>query len=78
MFLSQRSQCKFSEDYVGSGQSGIVGIGYGNEADLKRAVAFVGPISVAIDARSMSFRVRPHSNSSHFMIILKELTHTHF
>lgn len=54
---TQQGQCKFSEQNIGSRQSGIVAIDYGNESDLKTAVALVGPVSVAVDGRSNSFRV---------------------
>ena len=56
-FKSQKGQCKFSKDYIGARESGVVAIGYGDESDLKAAVALKGPVSVAVDARSSSFRV---------------------
>lgn len=49
-------KCHFSRRRVGATDSGYVDIESGNERQLKRAVATVGPISVAIDASHQSFQ----------------------
>lgn len=50
--------CNFSYDGVGATMSGIVMIRSGSESDLQAAVAFAGPVAVAVDASSTAFRVR--------------------
>lgn len=50
-------QCQFDEDAVGATMSGMVVIKPGSESELQAAVAYVGPVSVAVDASSNGFRV---------------------
>ena len=57
----QQGQCKFSKNYVGARESGVVAIEYGDESAMKVAVALRGPVSAAVDARSSSFRVSPYN-----------------
>ena len=54
----QQQLCMFDETNVGAEISGMVRIKSGSEKDLLAAVATVGPISVAVDASSKSFRVK--------------------
>uniref|UniRef100_A0A2R5LIH6 Putative cathepsin l-like cysteine proteinase b n=1 Tax=Ornithodoros turicata TaxID=34597 RepID=A0A2R5LIH6_9ACAR len=48
--------CEFRKSRVGATDSGFVDIESGSELKLKRAVATVGPVSVAIDASHESFQ----------------------
>lgn len=49
--------CRFKKEDVGATDSGFVDIEQGNEDDLTRALANVGPIAVAIDAAHQSFQL---------------------
>ena len=53
----QQSSCGYSESGCGARISGSVGIKSGSEEDLQSAVAYIGHIAVAVDARSSGFRV---------------------
>ena len=48
--------CSFKTANIGATCSGLIDIPSGNEDDLTKAVASVGPISVAIDASHVSFQ----------------------
>ncbi|XP_064383110.1 procathepsin L-like isoform X2 [Halichondria panicea] len=48
--------CNFSYEEIGATMSGIVIIRAGSETDLQAAVAFAGPVTVAVDASSTEFR----------------------
>ncbi|KAH8020453.1 hypothetical protein HPB51_001751 [Rhipicephalus microplus] len=48
--------CHFNKSDVGATDSGFVDIPEGDENKLKKAVAMVGPVSVAIDASHESFQ----------------------
>nr|AFQ98385.1 cathepsin L [Rhipicephalus microplus]AGK88364.1 cathepsin L [Rhipicephalus microplus] len=50
-------ECRFKKEDVGATDTGYVEIKAGSEDDLKKAVATVGPISVAIDASHSSFQL---------------------
>ncbi|XP_061164739.1 procathepsin L-like [Saccostrea echinata] len=50
-------KCKFRPSNVGAKCTGIVNIPSGNELQLQKAVASVGPISVAIDASVKTFHL---------------------
>jgi len=50
-------KCKFQRKSVGATLRNYTDIPSGSEADLKEAVATVGPISVAIDASQTSFQL---------------------
>ena len=50
--------CSYSKSGRGARISGSISITSGSEEDLQSAVANIGPISVAVDARSTAFRVR--------------------
>jgi hypothetical protein len=54
--LFQDGQCRYDPSHIGATAVGITDIEYGDEEQLKQAVATVGPISVAIDASLSSFR----------------------
>lgn len=45
--------------------SGTVSIKSGSESDLQNAVAFVGPVSTAVDASSNGFKV----STSHSIVL---------
>lgn len=49
-------ECHFSPKSVGATDKGFVDIKQADEEDLKKAVATVGPVSVAIDASHQSFQ----------------------
>ncbi|KAK2843706.1 hypothetical protein Q7C36_011921 [Tachysurus vachellii] len=49
--------CRFNSDTVGATCNGYVNINSGDEKALQEAVAFIGPISVAIDAAHISFQL---------------------
>ena len=53
----QQVGCSYSVSGRGASMSGTVIISSGSEEDLQSAVTNVGPISVAVDARSSTFRV---------------------
>lgn len=55
-FLSQDDTCRFKKSAVGATCTGFVDIPSGDEDALKKAVATIGPISVAIDASHDSFQ----------------------
>lgn len=48
--------CKFKKQDVGATVTGFVSVKENSEEDLKKAVATVGPVSVAIDASRQSFQ----------------------
>nr|QCT84047.1 cathepsin L-like cysteine proteinase A [Haemaphysalis flava] len=56
-YTAQDGDCKFKKADVGATDTGFVDIEQGSEDDLKKAVATVGPISVAIDASHGSFQL---------------------
>ncbi|XP_065343397.1 procathepsin L-like [Cloeon dipterum] len=56
-YEGQDGKCRFNASNIGATDSGFVDIEEGNEDKLKEAVATIGPISVAIDASSDSFRI---------------------
>lgn len=49
--------CHFTKQNVGATDKGFVDIKQGDENDLLKAVASVGPVSVAIDASQPSFQL---------------------
>lgn len=53
--MQDESSCKYKAKNSGATISSYVDIKSGSEAQLKKAVATVGPISVAIDASADSF-----------------------
>lgn len=55
--FTQQMPCTFSYKDVAATMSGIIMIRSGSETDLQAAVAFAGPIAVAVDASSTAFRV---------------------
>ena len=54
----QQSSCSFSTKNVGATMSNFINIPSGDETSLQKAVAYVGPVSVAVDAANKAFRVR--------------------
>ncbi|XP_069685804.1 cathepsin L-like peptidase isoform X2 [Periplaneta americana] len=54
-YEAQNDTCRFNLEHVGATDVGFVDLKSGSEADLQAAVATVGPISVGVDARSLSF-----------------------
>jgi len=55
-YKGYQDTCKFNSKNVGATDTGLVQIKYGDENDLKNAVATIGPIAVAIDASHDSFQ----------------------
>lgn len=56
-YTARGGKCLFKKDNVGATCTGLVDIKKGSEADLLKAVASIGPISVAIDAGHQSFQL---------------------
>lgn len=54
-YKGKDENCRFNKDTVGATDNGFVDIKSGSEDDLKKAVATMGPVSVAIDASSDGF-----------------------
>lgn len=52
----QDEKCRFNPDDSGATDTGFVDVESGNEDKLKKAIASVGPVSVAIDASHESFQ----------------------
>uniref|UniRef100_A0A2P2HWT1 Cathepsin L1-like n=1 Tax=Hirondellea gigas TaxID=1518452 RepID=A0A2P2HWT1_9CRUS len=55
-YMGIDEQCEFKKSDVGADDTGFVDIKSGNERALKKAVATVGPVSIAIDASQPSFQ----------------------
>ena len=55
-YKAEDGKCKFNQNNIGATCTGYVSIGKKDCAALKKAVATVGPISVAMDASEMSFQ----------------------
>ena len=53
----QNGFCKFKKNDVGATEKGCMDIKMDSEMDLQKAVATVGPISVAMDAGHNSFQL---------------------
>ncbi|KAG1664216.1 Cathepsin L [Nymphon striatum] len=56
-YTAKDGSCHFKKQDIGATDSGFVDITSGDENALKKAVATVGPISVAIDASHQSFQL---------------------
>ena len=50
--------CAFDPNAIGADITGIITITQGSEYHLQTALAYAGPISIAVDASTNSFRVR--------------------
>lgn len=59
-YEAEDDKCRFKPADVGATDSGYVDIASGDEDALMKAVATVGPISVAIDASHFSFQLYRH------------------
>lgn len=59
-YEASEEQCRFQRSCVGASCTGHVDIPHGEEDALKKALATVGPISVAIDAGHRSFQLYKH------------------
>ena len=57
---TQQSSCQFNVSSGVTRINGTVAISQGSETHLQSALANVGPVSVAIDASTRSFRVSEH------------------
>lgn len=57
---TQQSSCQFNISSGVTRIKGTVAIAQGNETQLQSALANIGPVSVAIDASTRSFRVSEH------------------
>ena len=57
--------CSYTTSDRGATMSSSISISSGSEGDLQSAVANIGPISIAVDARSNGFRVRLYSTEAH-------------
>ncbi|CAN8017722.1 unnamed protein product, partial [Ixodes persulcatus] len=55
-YTGEDGQCVFDKSNVGATDNGFVDVQTGDETQLMKAVASVGPISVAIDASHISFQ----------------------
>lgn len=55
-YQGMQMPCNFTSGGVGATMSGVVTIPMGSEYDLMAAVSYAGPVSVAVDASSTSFR----------------------
>jgi len=59
-YNAHENDCHFKRNSVGETDKGFVDIPQGSESALKKAVATVGPVSVAIDASNESFQFYSH------------------
>jgi len=55
-YEAKNGKCRYNVANVGADDTGFTDIKQGDESDLEAAIATIGPISVAIDASSMSFQ----------------------
>ena len=62
----QQSYCKYTTGGIGAEITGSIQVASGSEEDLQSAVAYVGPIAVAVDASSSAFRVS-HTQRKSFL-----------
>lgn len=62
----QQRECRYSSQYTGASQRGIIAIKSGDESALLSAVYSVGPVAVAVDGRSNAFKV---SKAPYFRLI---------
>ena len=53
----QQYSCSYTQNGMSAQMSGCVRITQSSETDLLTAVAYVGPVSVAVDANNNAFRV---------------------
>lgn len=65
----QQMRCSFDKYSVGADITGIISITEGNEYHLQSALATAGPISVAVDATTNSFRVSTYKHSIGHMTV---------
>lgn len=61
--------CKYNAKNTGATDKGFVDIPSGNEEALKKAIATVGPVSVAIDASHESFQFYSEGVYCKFLLI---------
>jgi cathepsin L len=61
-YHAEDGSCHFNKSGVGATDMGFVNITQGSESDLMKAIASVGPISVAIDASHATFQHYAHGN----------------
>lgn len=59
-YNAHENTCHFKRSDVGETDKGFVDVPAGSERALKKAVATVGPVSVAIDASHTSFQFYSH------------------
>nr|ACH48003.1 cathepsin [Latrunculia oparinae] len=75
-YLGRQYLCKFTEESIATGCTGMVRIKRGKEQDLKKAVAVVGPVTVAVDSRHTSFQFYASGIYSEPSCSRTKLTHT--
>merc|ERR1712142_1161179 len=56
-YTAREGECYYRKRYIGAEDVGFVDVPSGSESSLKKAVALVGPVAVAIDASHMSFQL---------------------